>query len=142
MDKNKILQTLRDMQEIAERLENICEAQGISWGTSSMLSVGDLNLDHPEKTSIQLSWTMWGPYNSPPENESVYIPLSLLWDEEAIPRLLKARAEKWRQERIKELQKRISHAEEKISRAQSAREELDEALREMEAEMRALEESY
>ena len=110
MDKNKILQTLRDMQEIAERLENICEAQGISWGTSSMLSVGDLNLDHPEKTSIQLSWTMWGPYNSPPENESVYIPLSLLWDEEAIPRLLKARAEKRRQEKAKDLQRELDAA--------------------------------
>ncbi len=110
MDKDKILQTLRDMQEIAQRLELLAAVQDISWDASSMLSVGDLNLDHPEKTSIQLSWAVWGPYNSPPENESVYIPLSLLWDEEAIPRLLKARAEKRRQEKAKDLQRELDAA--------------------------------
>ena len=142
MDKNKILQTLRDMQEIAKRLQTVCNDQGISWGAEDMLSVGELNLDHPEKTSIRLSWTVYVPYNSPPEEEYAYIPLSLLWDEDVLQRLLRERAKKLRRDRIEELRKRISHAEEKVSRAQSARDELDEALRELEVEMRALEESH
>jgi hypothetical protein len=131
MDKSKIIQTLYDMQEIAKRLEEICKAQDIPWGKGCSLSVGNLDLNNPEKTKIRLSWTVYGWGNSPPEDESVLIPLSLLWEPDAIQRLKNEREEKLRLKNKQKLLKRIAKAKENIAIAELANKELEDAIREL-----------
>jgi hypothetical protein len=84
MEKSKVIQTLRDMQEIAKSLEKICDVQGHDWDANCKLSVGDLDLDNPGQTLIRLYWDVYGWGNSPPEERWVDVPLELLWESDAV----------------------------------------------------------